>query len=439
MSETDATEAGKRADRRGLLTTFGHMVGRQGATAIVGLGYWVLITHLFTTRAVGIAAAATSTTAFLGAVGALGVPLLFLAEISRIEPSKRRVVFTTGMGVSGVVLLLLAVGTLALSPVFGKSLRIIAEDPALAVMFVVGAVATVTTNTFDNAALGLRRGTAQLWRATLASVLKVVFVGLFVVAGTKSTFGLLFSWVAGLVVSMLVCAPMLRLGPRSFSNGLRQRRVDVVRQYGRLSINHHVLNLSLSVPFFLVPAFATILVGPEQVAYFVTANLLQSTVMVAPYLLALALFAERPGDPDLLRRHLRLTLPTSLAICAVIVLGVELAAPTALQFFGPNYAAHGSIVLRLLALVGPSYVIKDHYVAIERSRGHIVPAAKVVAVGTALEIVSAAVGGIYKGGAGLALGWAIGAACLAAALLPRVLEQAYGRRPRTRLAEDERL
>lgn len=116
MSETDATEAGKRADRRGLLTTFGHMVGRQGATAIVGLGYWVLITHLFTTRAVGIAAAATSTTAFLGAVGALGVPLLFLAEISRIEPSKRRVVFTTGMGVSGVVLLLLAVGTLALSP-----------------------------------------------------------------------------------------------------------------------------------------------------------------------------------------------------------------------------------------------------------------------------------------------------------------------------------
>ncbi len=126
------------AEVRRLFTTFGYLVARQGATAVIGLIYWAVVTHLFDARDVGLAAAAASTGLLLAAFGALGVPLLLLAEIETIEATKRRVMFTTGLAIAGAVVLILAIGTMALSPFLGKSLKLIGEDPVTAALFIVG-------------------------------------------------------------------------------------------------------------------------------------------------------------------------------------------------------------------------------------------------------------------------------------------------------------
>jgi O-antigen/teichoic acid export membrane protein len=143
--------------------------------------------------------------------------------------------------------------------------------------------------------------------------------------------------------------------------------------------------------------------------------------MVIPYLLALSLFAEISGDQSLLHRHVRRTLPLGLALCGGIVIVAQVAAPLVLRIFGPAYAMNGTTALRLLVLVGPAYVIKDHYVAIRRAQGRLTQAAKVMAVGTSAEAAGATLGGIYWGMTGLCIGWAVAATCEAVVLLPTVL------------------
>ena len=144
---------------RRLFTTFGYLVAKQGATAAIGLAYWAVVTHLFAARDVGLAAAAASTALLLAAFGALGVPLLLLAEIGPVETAKRRVmVHHWDWRSPGFVVLILSIGTMALSPFLGKSLRIIGQDPVTAALFVVGAVATMAGLTLDNVAIGLHRG-----------------------------------------------------------------------------------------------------------------------------------------------------------------------------------------------------------------------------------------------------------------------------------------
>ena len=71
---------------------------------------------------------------------------------------------STGIYISCLAVLILSLGTLALSPFLGDSVRIIGADPVTAALFVIGTVATMGTLTFDNAAVGLHRGSAQLWR-----------------------------------------------------------------------------------------------------------------------------------------------------------------------------------------------------------------------------------------------------------------------------------
>jgi O-antigen/teichoic acid export membrane protein len=412
---------GRSSELRRLFTTFGYLVGTQGATAVLGLAYWAVATHLFSARDVGLAAAASATAAFLAAIGALGIPLLLLAELEPLQAAARRVSFSTGMSVACVVVLILSLATLALSPWLGDSLRAVGHDPTTAVLLVIGSAATVGGLVLDSAAIGLHRGLAQLMRGSLNSVLKLACVGVLVLAGTRTAPGLLFAWALALVVSLAVCIPMLRLEPTPAGAGNLSHRVALARHYGVLSLKHHVLNLSINSISYIVPVLAALLIRPQQVAYFSTAFLLSSTVMIIPYLLALSLFAERSGDRGLLHRHVRRTFPLALALCGGLVIAVQVAAPLVLRIFGPGYVMNGTTALRLLVLVGPAYVIKDHYVAIHRAQGRLGQAAKMMAAGTCAEAAGAALGGIYSGTTGLCIGWAVAASCEAVVLLPAVI------------------
>ena len=320
-----------------------------------------------------------------------------------------------------MTVLILSLGTLALSPFLGASLRIIGADPSMAALLVIGSVATMAALTFSNAAIGLHRGSAQLWQGSLAAVLKLAVVGVLVLAGTRTAPGLLFAWALALVLSLVVCVPMLRLEPTPAGDGNLSHRLALARRYGTLSLKHHVLNVSINSVSYIIALIAALLIAPQELAYFTAAFLLSSTAVVIPYLLALSLFAETSGDPSLLHRHVRRTLPLGLALSGGIVVVAQVAAPIALRLFGPAYAMNGTTTLRLLVLVGPAYVIKDHYVAIRRAQGRLGLAAKMMAAGTCAEAVGTAVGGIYWGMTSLCIGWVVAVRCEAAVLLPAVM------------------
>ena len=116
--------------RRLLTAAAGYLVAKQGATAVLGLAYWAVTTHLFSARDVGLAAAASSAAFFLAAIGALGIPLLLLAELESLVPSARRVAFSTGTFIACLAVLILSLATLALSPFLGDSLSVIGHDSA---------------------------------------------------------------------------------------------------------------------------------------------------------------------------------------------------------------------------------------------------------------------------------------------------------------------
>jgi len=298
----------------------------------------------------------------------------------------------------------------------------------MAALFVIGSVATMAALTFSNAAIGLHRGSAQLWQGSLASALKLACVAALVVVGIRTAPGLLFAWALTMVVSVVVCMPMLRLEPTPAGEGNITHRVALVRRYGMLSLKHHVLNLSINSVFYIVGVIAALVLLPRQLAYFTAAFLLESTAMVIPYLLALSLFAEISGDQSLLHRHVRRTLPLGMALCVGIVVVAWVTAPFALRLFGPAYAVNGTTALRLLVLVGPAYVIKDHYVAIRRAQGRLGHAAKVMAAGTSAEALGAALGGIHWGMTGICVGWLVAVSCEAVVLLPAVI-RVYRRDP----------
>src|SRR6185437_5423362 len=103
-----------------------------------------------------------------------------------------------------------------------------------------------------------------------------------------------------------------------------------------------------------------------------------------------------------------------------IVIVAEVAAPLVLRIFGPGYVTDGTTALRLLILVGPAYVIKDHYVSIRRAQHRMTQAATIMSIGTVVEVTGSIVGGVLWGLNGICFGWVISASCEALFLLSPV-------------------
>jgi O-antigen/teichoic acid export membrane protein len=403
-----------------LFSTFANIAGAQVITAILGLAYWPICTHYFAPREVGVASAAVSTAALLTTVGIFGIATLLVAEIRAVRPSDQRTAVSTGMLIASALALVLSLATVALSPVLGKSMAAIGEDPFVALLFVAGTVTMVAATAFDNAAIGLRSGQVRMVRPVLASVLKVLLLGGLIVAGVRSGAGLVFAWTAALVVSLAVGWRMLHLDrPPRDRSGL-QVRLDLVRQYRLLAFQHHLLNLSISSVSYVLQVVAALLVLPAELAYFATAQVVSSIVSLVPFLFAYALFAEAANDEGLLRRLIRRTFPLGLVTCLLAVVVAEVTAPQLLQVFGPAYAAHGTTILRLLLLAALPYVVKDHYVAVRRAQGRLGSASKVLSLATVGEVGAGIVGGLLWGINGLAIGWAVAATVEALFLLPAV-------------------
>ena len=66
-----------------------------------------------------------------------------------------------------------------------------------------------------------------------------------------------------LVVSLVVCIPMLRLEPTPAGEGNLSHRVALTRRYGVLSLKHHVLNLSINSIYYIVALIAALLILPQ--------------------------------------------------------------------------------------------------------------------------------------------------------------------------------
>ena len=76
------------AELRRLFTTFGYLVANQGAVALIGLAYWAAVTHLFGPTEVGLSPRRLRRRYCWRPVGALGIPLLLLAEIESVDATR---------------------------------------------------------------------------------------------------------------------------------------------------------------------------------------------------------------------------------------------------------------------------------------------------------------------------------------------------------------
>jgi O-antigen/teichoic acid export membrane protein len=403
---------------RELLANAGSLVGSVVVTSLLGFPYWWLAARAFSPSAVGFAATAVSAMTLLGTFGMLGLGTLLTGELPRRERGREAFLATSLAICTSAGLLLGLAFALIAAPALG--LRGLASRPLPIAIFAVGVALTAVTLVADQALVGLLRGKLQLQRNIIFSAAKLVLL-IAIAAASWHVGGIAIyaTWVVGLGISI---AWLVLLVARDGGVRRYRPRWEIVREWRRPALEHHLLNLAIQGPTLAMPLVITATISVTASAYFYTASLITSFMAYGAIALSYALYAVGVRDPAQLARALRFTLRLSFAVIVAANIVLMLGAPVILGIFGPKYSQNADGVLRILGLIVFLVVVKDHYIAIHRIRGTVLQAAKLCLLGGAMEIGLAAIGGIYGGLTSAALG-ALGALTIEAAVMAPTLRR----------------
>lgn len=410
---------------RSLLSNAGSMMGSVVLTSALGFPYWWIAARTFSAGAVGFAAATISATSLLATCGTLGMGTFLTGELPR-QSRDRGPVITTALAaaacaglVLGLLFALVMPGPLGLHAMDGR--------PGAVVLFAAGVALTSLTMVADQALIGLLRGGLQLRRNAIFAIAKLAaLAAVGFSALSKGGLAIYTTTVVGMAISIVW---LILAARREGAHLLRCRpRLGLLWRWRLVATEHHVLNLALLAPARALPVIAAGVIGVTASAYYYTASLIMGVLAYGGVALTYALYAVAARDPGRLAHTLRFTIRLAFAILLLANLMLFFGAGVILRVFGPQYAAHGATVLRILGVDALLTIVKDHYVAIARIRGTLGRATVVAGAGAVLEILFGAIGGALEGVTGLALGALVGLACQIAVMSPIVIRELRGDR-----------
>jgi O-antigen/teichoic acid export membrane protein len=377
-----------------------YLMASQLGTAGIGFVFWLVAARSFSTASVGLASAAISVMALLGSIGTLGMGTLLIREMPQHRGSEARMV-AGALILGGAIGMLLSLGFAVVAPLalpeFGPL-----REPMLAAALIFGTGFTAAGLTLDQAQVGMQRSDLTLLRNVASAGGRLVLVLIGVLAGwTAGRELLLGAWALGLGLSFILPAIAQR------RHGLRRALPpawDLLARYRGAAAQHHLLNLTVQVPGWLMPIITVAVLSAATNAQFYVAWMLVGLGSFIPVALTWSLYAAASRDPDALHSSGRVTLAISTVAALLIVAGMAVFGELLLTPFGAAYtaAAHGP--LPILALTLLAVVVKAHYTTIHRIRKTLRAATTILLIGAGLEVIGAALGATSNGLIGLSAG-----------------------------------
>ncbi|MEU3932704.1 lipopolysaccharide biosynthesis protein [Streptomyces sp. NPDC029044] len=373
-----------------------------GVSAVLGLGFWLVAARYYTEEAVGQGSAAIAAMRLLASITATTMIGAVVRFVPRAGRRTGRLVWGTYVASSLVVALAAAVFLLTLDA-WGASYAPLGT-PVAGAVFVAACVAWALLTLQDGVLTGLRKAEWVPAGNAVFSVGKLVLLAVF--AGLLPVLGIFVSWAVAIAFSTLPLGWLIfrRLIPRQ-AEADRDKEPPRIKDMGRFLAGDSLGALFSLAMINLLPVMVAVRFSAAENGYFYVAYTVGGTMEFMAINMASSLTAHASHDPRQLADGVRGALRRMTLLLVPVVAVLVVFAPYILTPFSPDYAEHGSTVLRLLALGALPRVVVELYIGVLRVQGRTGVLAALQGAMCALVLGSAAVLFTPSGIAGA--GWAV--------------------------------
>lgn len=386
-----------------MLTSSISLIGVSGVSAVFGSAYWWTGARLFAPAALGEAAVIISLMSLLGAFGTFGLGTVLIGDLAGRSTGRAAVVTTITASVgllSGAMSLLIACGFIALAH---ATLPLSQQLTLIAALTMGGSLSSVAL-VLDQALIGLGRGSIQFQRNLVFAASKLIILAILGSLNPRATGVVIaLTW----TLSHLLSLVYLGIQAAWCHTNMRDWRLQktLLRPLRGEALRHHLLNVILQSPDFVLPFVASLILSATATGYYVIVARIAALLYAVPTALTVGLFAASRASPQRSVGNLRLSLGLSFLFGILATVTLLLWASPILSMFGKVYAEGAALCLYLFGLGTIPMAIKDHYVALSRIQQRVGLATWFIACATILEIGGATFGCLVGGLAGLCLAW----------------------------------
>ncbi|MER6998659.1 lipopolysaccharide biosynthesis protein [Streptomyces sp. NPDC000410] len=373
-----------------------------GVSAALGLGFWLVAARYYTEEAVGQGSAAIAAMRLLASITATTMIGAVVRYVPRAGRATGPLVWRTYL-TSSFVVCAACVGFLVTLDLWGPSYAPL-RGPAAGAVFTAACVAWALLTLQDGVLTGLRKAVWVPVGNAVFSIGKLLLLAAFATA--MPVLGVFVSWAAAIALSVLPLGWLVfrRLIPRQAAAD-RDREPPRTRDIGRFLAGDSVGALFSLAMINLLPVMVAVRFDAAHNGFFYIAYTVGGTMEFMAINMASSLTAHASHSPESLAEGVRGALRRMVILLVPVVLVLVVFAPQILSPFGPDYAEHGTTVLRLLAAAALPRVAVELYIGVLRVQGRTGVLAVLQGVMCALVLGSAAVllGPAGISGAGLAM------------------------------------
>lgn len=390
----EETSSGALAAARRQLEEHLHLVrGSVGvmvstiAASITGWLFWVIATHHWPTSQIGVS---TSLVAALTSIALIAGQPIATTMLLRLPRSSGRLGLLA-VGTSAAVGIALCECVVAIF-VLPASVGVV-RTPGLAALFVIGSAAAAAGVVVDASSIAIRKPGLMVARNGMHGGGKLLLLAAIAIPAGLVTapFVVIGVWAAMSVGSTLWEWRRWHDAARAASDEALGGTRDLRAGFEELRVGFGVQVLGTlggSLPPLLLPIVVVGVLGSVSAGWFSITWLVGGLCFLISPAVCQALLAEGSLLPAQLDSKTRAAAVLSSGLLIVPVILYLTAGRIVLDIFGPSYGAHGTVLLRILAISAIPDLITNVAVARYRVQGRLVAAA---AINVVIAIV--AVGG----------------------------------------------
>ena len=362
----------------------------------LGFVFWYIIARLYPPSEVGLATVIISSMTLLAMLSTLGFDIGLMRFLPQAGGKESNRIISSCLTLGFLISLILSLIYLAGIEVWSPVLIQLKQDVFFAAFFIIFTSIWLLGLLIDSVFIAKCVAGYVFVRSIIFSFLKIL-ISLIVVSW--GAFGIFFSWGAAsliaIVVSIMFLFPkILRECRLKFS--VYTREIDHMIHF---SFGNYMANLMGSTTAMILPIMIANMMEPEMAAYFYISWMIAFFIFMIPIAVSNSLLATVSADEEGFWINLKKAFLFAYAFVLPSVVLFFFIGGFLLSFFGDEYSANGSPVLRILVLSGIPYTLNVIYITVNNILKRV---RMVIALNTLIAFITLSLSYVFIGlGVGL--------------------------------------
>lgn len=337
------------------------------STSGIGLLYWILAAHKYSTYMVGINSAIIAAMTLLAGISELNLMSALIRFIPMAGRSTKRFVLSTyiaSLAVSAIISFVFIKNLGFWSP----ALKFLGENRTLSIWFILSTMSWCIFVLQDSVLTGLRQTSWVPVENTVFSLTKIALMIIF--AASIPSFGIYASWTFALIVAILPTNYYIfrKLIPAHEKKEEQAHLYVEPKQVVRFASADYLGALFWIMANTLMPVIVTSVSGATANAYFYLAWTIANTLYLIGPAMGSSLIVETAKDQRKLAYYSHRVFSNTIKMVIPAAIIISISASYILMVFGNGYSTEGATLLRLLALSAIPNVINTVFASTARAQ-----------------------------------------------------------------------